>query len=218
MAQLDIYCDVRKNNLKFSSPQPSAENKGKPLEYICQFILHNKTISGVSFYCLQLGAEEMKLLEQQYRNTVLYIPGKTFELMNFNFDDEQNLERLSGLVKSLSRLQKEGELFKACVEIQESYTRKVEDNGSLRYQLVVAQKYSNGIKLDRLLEISSTSRQMRKMISKSITMPLLVNLWQQLRDFNSINLSNLGIKTNHISILDSIVNQLPSDDPEMRCQ
>ena len=75
----------------------------------------------------------MKHLETQYKNTVLYIPGKTFEVFNFNFDDQESVDKLAGFVKDLARLQKEGAVFRSCLEIEESFVRKVEDGGSLRF-------------------------------------------------------------------------------------
>lgn len=138
--------------------------------------------------------------------------------MNFNFDDEENLGRLSEFVRSLTRLQKDGQMFKSCLEIEESFTRRVDDNGSLRYQLVVAQKYQNSVRLDKILEISKSNRKMQKMVHDRLKLPVIVSLWEQIRDFNQINITNLGIKTSHISILEPTSKKFSGEDPDKKIE
>jgi len=69
-------------------------------------------------------------------------------------------------------------MFKSCLEIEESFTRRVDDNGSLRYQLVVTQKYRNSVRLDKILEISKSNRKMQKMVKDLLKLPVIVNLWE----------------------------------------
>ena len=118
----------------------------------------------------------MKRLDQQFKENILYIPGKMFELMNFSFDDKDNLEKLATFVKNLSRIQKQGDVFRSCLEIVESFTRTVQDNGSTRFQLVLVQKYQRCVKLDQILEICQRSQRMQNLASKNLRYPVIMHL------------------------------------------